>query len=140
MKIKIIRAVSRATKQALASNFTGSVFQDEIIVGELPSKLRAFRVTFAPGGSTAWHTHTIGQTLHVLSGVGRIGWEGEPPRIIQPGDTIVIPAGVQHWHGADSNHLHVHLALSEKNEQGEGTVWMEHVPEADYAKEAVFPD
>jgi hypothetical protein len=32
------------------------------------------------------------------------------------------------------------LALTEKNDQGEGTVWMEHVPEADYAKEAVFPD
>jgi len=52
----------------------------------------------------------------------------------------VIPANVHYWRGANANHPHVHLALTEKNDQGEGTVWTEPVSDADYAKEATFPD
>ncbi|MBS0562791.1 MAG: cupin domain-containing protein, partial [Proteobacteria bacterium] len=61
--MQIIRANARATKVAPASWFTGTVFQDEVLVGAAPSRMRATMVTFTPGARTAWHRHPVGQTL-----------------------------------------------------------------------------
>ncbi len=55
--------------------------------------MNAARVTFTPGARTAWHTHPVGQTLHVLSGIGRVQLRGEPVRTIHPGDTVQIAPG-----------------------------------------------
>jgi quercetin dioxygenase-like cupin family protein len=73
-----VRAAARPTKKAPAANFTGLVLQDEVFVPEAPSRMRASKVTFTPGAHTNWHTHAVGQVLHVLSGVGRYQIEGEP--------------------------------------------------------------
>jgi quercetin dioxygenase-like cupin family protein len=94
--------------------------------------LRATRVSFTPGARTAWHTHPVGQVLYVLSGVGHVQCEPEPAVILQPGDTVLIPPGVRHWHGAAPENLFVHLAMSETTDQGEATTWFEHVTDADY--------
>ena len=45
--------------------FTGDVYFDVIAKGEEPSRMRANTVRFAPCARTAWHTHAVGQTLHV---------------------------------------------------------------------------
>ena len=45
--------------------FTGTVWQDPIIEAPAPARIRAALVTFEPGARTAWHTHPLGQTLHV---------------------------------------------------------------------------
>src|SRR5690349_16897339 len=74
--MRIVRAAERATKPAPAANFTGTVFQDEVVVGVPPSRLRASVVSFTPGARTAWHAHPVGQTLYCLSGVGRVQREG----------------------------------------------------------------
>jgi hypothetical protein len=50
--------------------FTGTVWQDPIIEAPEPARIRAARVTFAPGARTNWHTHPLGQTLHVVAGCG----------------------------------------------------------------------
>ena len=55
------------------------------------------RVTFTPGGRTNWHTHPATQTLHVLTGVGRLQELGKPAQALLPGDTAIIPPGVKHW-------------------------------------------
>ena len=68
----VVRASARATKRGAAANFTGEVFQDEVLVGQLPSRMRATVVSFTPGARTGWHAHPVGQTLYCLSGVGRI--------------------------------------------------------------------
>ena len=68
----VIRAADRTTKQGAASTFSGTVFQDEVVVGTAPSRMRASVVSFTPGARTAWHAHPVGQTLYCLSGVGRI--------------------------------------------------------------------
>ena len=68
----VVRASPRATKRGAAENFTGEVFQDEVLVGQLPSRMRATVVSFTPGARTGWHAHPVGQTLYCLSGVGRI--------------------------------------------------------------------
>jgi quercetin dioxygenase-like cupin family protein len=108
------------------------VWIDEIVKGEEPSRVRLFRVTFAPGGRTAWHTHPLGQTLHVLSGCGLVQLDGEPVKTIEPGDTVFIAPGERHWHGAAPNFAMVHLSLQEADWKGVDVVWLEHVTDAEY--------
>jgi quercetin dioxygenase-like cupin family protein len=128
----VVRAAQRPTKQGAAATFTGTVFQDEIVVGAKPSRMRASVVSFTPGARTAWHTHPVGQTLYCLSGAGRICFKGEKPQLLTPGDTVMIPPGVSHWHGAAPDRLFSHLAMSENGDDGAGTAWGEHVSDADY--------
>jgi len=133
----VVRAGSRATKQGAAANFTGVVWQDEVIVGKAPSRMRATMVSFTPGARTAWHSHPVGQVLYCVSGVGRLCLKGEPPRVLNPGDTGIIPPNTLHWHGAAPDRLFAHLAMSESGEGGQGTAWGEHVSDADYNAKAL---
>ena len=57
---------------------------------------------------------------------------GEQVQEIRAGDTVVIPPGVRHWHGAAPDKLFAHLAMSEVTPTGEGTDWFEHVSDAEY--------
>ena len=120
----VVRAAARATRRGAAANFTGEVFQDEVLVGQPPSRMRATVVSFTPGARTGWHAHPVGQTLYCLSGVGRICiGKGSRPQAIYPGDTVMIPPKTMHWHGAAPDRLFAHLAMSESGEQGQGTDW-----------------
>lgn len=131
--MKVVRAADRATKPAPGANFTGTVYQDEVVTGIAPSRLRASVVSFTPGARTAWHRHPVGQTLYCLSGIGRVQREGKAVQALHPGDTVLIPPGVRHWHGAAPDRIFAHLAMSENGPGGEGTEWLEPVAEADYA-------
>ena len=55
-----------------AEMFTGDVYFDVVCRGEEPSRMRVNVVRFAPCARTAWHTHAMGQTLHVTDGVGLV--------------------------------------------------------------------
>jgi quercetin dioxygenase-like cupin family protein len=102
----VVRAAARATRRGAAANFTGEVFQDEVLVGQPPSRMRATVVSFTPGARTGWHAHPVGQTLYCLSGVGRICiGKGSRPQAIYPGDTVMIPPNTMHWHGAAPDRL-----------------------------------
>ena len=120
------------TRLASADWFTGTVWQDAIVEAPAPARIRAVRVSFEPGARTAWHTHPLGQTLHVLSGVGRVQAWGGPVREIRPGDTVWIPPGEKHWHGATPTIGMVHLALHEHLD-GVHVAWLEHVSDEEYA-------
>lgn len=112
--------------------FTGTVWLDRIVQAPSPARVRALRVSFAPGARTAWHTHPLGQTLHVLTGLGRVQSRGGPVHLLRPGDTVWIPPGEEHWHGAGPDTTMVHLAIQEGDaEVGEAT-WLEQVSEEDY--------
>jgi quercetin dioxygenase-like cupin family protein len=112
--------------------FSGTVWLDRIVQAPAPARVRALRVSFAPGARTAWHTHPLGQTLHVLSGLGLFQTAGEPAVLIRPGDTLWIQPGEKHWHGATPATTMVHLAIQEGGDAGE-TAWLEQVSDADYA-------
>lgn len=131
--MKIILTDARPTRKASPEWFTGDVFVDEIVRGEEPSRLRMFRVSFTPGARTTWHTHPVGQTLHVLAGSGLVQLEGGPIRPIRPGDTVMIAPGELHWHGAAPNNLMVHLALQEADARGVDVEWRQHVTDEEYA-------
>jgi len=120
------------SRRSSAEWFTGTVWQDPIIEAQAPARLRAGRVSFEPGARTAWHTHPLGQTLHVVSGLGRVQSWGGPIREIRPGDTVWISPGEKHWHGADANTAMVHIAMQEAVD-GSAVTWLEHVTDAQYA-------
>ena len=123
-----------ATRRARAEWFTGVVWQDPIIEAPDPARIRAVKVTFEPGARSAWHTHPLGQTLHVLSGLGRAQAWGGPVREIRPGDTVWIAPNEKHWHGASPTIGMVHLAFQEHLD-GSHVVWLEQVSDEHYARE-----
>lgn len=111
--------------------FTGTVWQEPIIEAPSPARIRATFVRFEPKARTAWHTHPLGQTLHVISGLGRVQTWGGPVRDIRAGDTVWIPPGEKHWHGASPTIAMVHLAMQEALD-GKAVDWMEHVSDEQY--------
>jgi quercetin dioxygenase-like cupin family protein len=119
------------TKRAPADAFTGTVWHDPIIDAPLPARIQANRVTFEPGARTAWHTHPLGQTLHVILGIGRVQTWGGPVREIKAGDTVWIPPGEKHWHGASARTGMVHIAMQEALD-GSHVTWLEHVTDEQY--------
>src|ERR1700726_2304664 len=127
VKAEVVGAGKRPTRRGSAETFTGVVFQELLITASLPSRLAGLVDTFAPGARTAWHSHPLGETLYCVSGAGRIGFKGEPTQMLQPGDVVKIPPDTLHWHGATPDQLFVHLALSERGENGEGAIWSGHV-------------
>jgi len=130
--MEIVKA-GRPTRIADAARFTGAVQMDPIWEAPAPARVASLRVSFAPGARTAWHTHPLGQTLYVLSGVGRVGTRGGAPRVIRPGDVVWIPPGEEHWHGAGPENGMVHIAMQEALD-GRMSDWLEHVSDEDYLK------
>jgi quercetin dioxygenase-like cupin family protein len=84
-------------------------------------------VVFTPGARTHWHTHERGQILQVLGGRGRIQSQGGPVEVLRMGDTVWIPAGETHWHGAASDSFMTHTAISLGT-----TVWAQPVTDEEY--------
>jgi quercetin dioxygenase-like cupin family protein len=129
MDIKV--AGSAPTRRGPSEYFTGTVWQDPIIDAPEPARIRATTVSFEPGARTAWHTHPLGQTLYIVSGVGRVQTWGGLIREIRPGDVVWIPPGEKHWHGASPAKAMVHIALQEAD-NGVAVEWLEHVTDAQY--------
>ena len=129
--MKIIKSGSRPTTKASSDWFSGIVWQDPIIEAAEPARVRALKVTFEPGSRTAWHTHPMGQTLYVLSGKGLVGLRNQKPCLINAGDTIWIPPGEEHWHGATATNIMTHIAIQEALD-GQVADWLEKVTNEEY--------
>jgi quercetin dioxygenase-like cupin family protein len=129
--MKIIKSGSRPTRKASSEYFTGNVWQDPIIEADEPARVRALRVSFEPGARTAWHTHPLGQTLHVISGVGLMGLRNEALQLIKAGDTVWIPPGEEHWHGASATNSMTHIAIQEAL-NGSVAEWLDKVSDGEY--------
>jgi quercetin dioxygenase-like cupin family protein len=129
--MRIERNGSRPSAKGSAEFFTGSVRLDAPFAALAPGRVGGAIVTFEPGARTAWHTHPLGQTLIVLSGLGRTQVEGGPVEEIRPGDVVTCPARVRHWHGASPSTAMSHVAIVEAL-HGKNVDWMEHVTDEQY--------
>jgi quercetin dioxygenase-like cupin family protein len=129
--MKIHTAGSRPSDAGSPEYFSGHVRMDPLINAPDPGRLRGVSVTFEPGARTAWHTHPLGQTLIVTSGIGRAQKQGEPIQTIRPGDVVWFSPGEKHWHGATPDCAMTHIALQEALD-GKAVDWMEHVSDDDY--------
>jgi quercetin dioxygenase-like cupin family protein len=129
--VKLKTYGSEPSGELTGENFTGTVWSDPVIDSPAPARLKALVVRFDPGARTNWHTHPLGQTLYVLSGLGLVQCWGGPVREIRPGDVVWIDPGEKHWHGASPNNPMVHLAMQEVLD-GEHISWLEAVTEDQY--------
>jgi len=62
------------------------------------------RRVFAPGArNKTFHAHSAGQLVFAEAGRGRLQIQGQPIRELSVGDSVFIPGGSFHWHGASPN-------------------------------------
>ena len=130
--MKIQTSEARPSKRAPDNWFTGTAWIDEIAVNDEPSRARLTRVTLGPGARTAWHTHPLGQVIHVLSGSGLVQKDGGPIHAVHPGDTVTFAPNEKHWHGAAPENTMVHLAMQEADDKGVQVTWLEPVTDEQY--------
>ncbi len=94
-------------------------------------------VTFEPGCRNNWHIHRAasggGQILICVAGSGWYQEEGKPAQSLGPGDVVVIPSNVKHWHGAKADTWFSHIALEVPGE-GASCEWCEPVDNEEYSK------
>ncbi|MET0439398.1 MAG: cupin domain-containing protein [Devosia sp.] len=129
--MEIIRVGTNASAKGPADWFTGTVRIDTLFNPFAPERVQGAHVTFEPGARTAWHTHPLGQTLIVTSGIGRVQRLGGPVEEIRPGDVVWFAPGEKHWHGAAPGNAMTHIALQEVKD-GKVVDWMEQVTDAEY--------
>lgn len=129
--MEIKRSGSQPSVRGPADWFSGTVRIDPLFQCAAPARAAGASVTFEPGARTAWHTHPLGQTLIVTSGLGLTQCWGEPPVMIRPGDVISCPPGKRHWHGASPSTAMTHIAIQEALD-GKMVDWMEKVTDEEY--------
>jgi quercetin dioxygenase-like cupin family protein len=131
--VQITRNGSAPSEKGPAEYFTGNARVDSQFHRGEPARVTGAIVTFEPGARTAWHTHPLGQTLIVMSGVGWTQCEGEPIVEIRAGDLIWCPPGHKHWHGATPTSAMTHIAIQEALD-GKNVIWMEKVTDEEYLR------
>ena len=90
-------------------------------------------VTFEPGCRNNWHSHTGGQLLIAVGGVGYYQERGKAARRLLPGDVVEIAPNIEHWHGAAPDSWFSHLAIG-CNPQTNQNTWLERVDDQQYAE------
>jgi len=98
MSMKVLRS-----NEGESVNRTGdAIFEGEVRgrnLAEGSPDISATIVQFNAGARTKFHTHSNDQLLLVLSGIGQVG-DREHTHVIGTGDSVLISAGTEHWHGA----------------------------------------
>lgn len=129
--MQIQRSGAKPSGKGPADYFTGTVRIDPLFSPPDPARVSGALVTFEPGARTAWHSHPLGQTLIVTSGLGWIQREGGAIEEIRPGDVIWFEPGEKHWHGATSTTAMSHIAVQEKL-NGSPVDWLEQGTDAQF--------
>jgi quercetin dioxygenase-like cupin family protein len=126
--MKIFRAAQIATSAGDVKTFTGDVIRSTLASDSAGTPVNVYRVEFAPGARTHWHSHDGPQWLFVVDGRIRIQKLGEPATEVVAGDAVVIQPGEKHWHGGTPSSRGVHLAVNVNT----ATRWMEAVTDEQY--------
>lgn len=113
MNVRVIHAHEGETgERTNAPIFEGGpVWSRDLTGAEGSEHLNVNVVHFGPGARAGWHRHTSDQVLYVVNGIGKVG-DREGEQVITAGDSVVIPADTDHWHGAhDSGSPMSHLSI-----------------------------
>ena len=131
--MEVRRSGAQPSGKGPAEYFTGTVRIDPLFSPPDPARGAGALVTFEPGARTAWHTHPLGQTLIVTTGLGWVQREGGQVEEIRPGDVVWFAPGEKLWHGASPTTAMSHIAIQEKL-NGLPVDWMEHVSNEQYRR------
>ena len=121
----IVRGRAGASEQRTA-NVTGTSWADPVLSSE--HGVNISHVFFGPASRTYWHVHEYGQVLQVTSGNGWVVARDGSGGRLAVGDTVFIPPGEDHWHGADADSFLVHTSISLG-----GIEWRGEVTDEEYA-------
>jgi quercetin dioxygenase-like cupin family protein len=118
--MQVIRSdEGETTERTGQAIFRGQVWGRNLTSSEEGAQLNSTVVHFAVGARTNLHTHSGDQFLYVISGMGKVGTT-EDEHVVTTGDTILIPAGEPHWHGAaDTGSPMAHLTVQHASSQTE---------------------
>lgn len=117
--MRYIAAEQSSWRRGDPEHFTGEVWLNEISQLVEADDVRVLAVHFGSEARTNWHSHPEGQVLHVLFGRGLVVNRDGDSHAFSAGDTIVIPPGEEHWHGAAAASPMIHLSIT----TGGGAVW-----------------
>ena len=121
---------------AYAQYFIGNSYLKPLTNPKETSLLLA-NVTFEPSARNNWHRHLAqsggGQILVCVDGEGWYQEEGKDAQSLKPGDVVVIPANVKHWHGAKKDSWFSHIAVEVPGEETSNE-WCEPVTDEEYSK------
>ncbi len=134
-----MQIIKPQTSKGPSEWFTGDVFPTIVLAGTDPSRVRMGSVHFAPCARTAWHSHGMGQYLHIVEGTALLQERGGPIVALNPGQTAYTDPGVEHWHGASPDSFMVHLAIWEAptaDRSQPETTWGDHVTDHEYHQRA----
>ncbi|MCW3782158.1 cupin domain-containing protein [Defluviimonas salinarum] len=98
--MKIVKPDPTQRESAVGELYFGAPIDYRYLVTRPDSgALDVCLVDFEPGGRNRVHTHVYDQILFVTAGRGIVA-DRNGEHIVEPGDTIIIPAGESHWYGA----------------------------------------
>ncbi len=119
---------------AFAQYFSGKSFINNL-ASPKDATVGIINVSFEPGCRNNWHIHHAksggGQILLCIAGEGWYQEWGKSAQSLQPGDVVVIPANVKHWHGAKRDSWFSHVAIEVPGEETSNE-WCEPVSDEDY--------
>jgi 4-carboxymuconolactone decarboxylase len=118
-------------EKASSDYFTGAVSVNMLVQRDENNNYTVADVKFEPSAKTNWHTHPVGQVLLVTEGQGYYQEKGKPARKLSKGDVVIIPANVEHWHGATHDSHFTHIAITNYKENV-NVVWLKPVTEEEY--------
>jgi quercetin dioxygenase-like cupin family protein len=129
--MEITRVGSKPSAKGPEDWFTGSVRIETLFNPNDARRAASAMVTFEPGARTAWHTHPLGQTLIITTGIGWVQKENDKIEEVHPGDIVWFEPNEKHWHGATATNGMSHIAIQE-NLNGKVVEWMEKVTDEQY--------
>ena len=118
-------------EKAPAEYFTGTVWIKVLVPNDSILNCQIGNVVFEPGARNNWHTHPGGQILIATGGIGYYQQKGKPIQLLNKGDVVNIPPGVEHWHGASPGSEFTHIAINANTQNGI-VVWLQRVTDEEY--------
>ena len=95
---EVLRAWKGVSRPAAEpAHFVGAVRQHDLTAGQTEQQILG--VWFPAGARTILHAHPVDQVLQCFEGEIAVAI-GTARRLLSPGELIVVPKDVWHWHGA----------------------------------------
>lgn len=124
----------RAAEPMMSDTFNGAAYVSSIIEGDNVAGAPGLHyVVFDRGVINNWHTHEGGQILIATDGIGYHQIEGKPVQVLHPGDVVLCPPGVKHWHGGSADTEFAHIAIN-TNPELTGLEWFDRISDEEYAQ------